>query len=435
MRVHVPQDADDDVVLRYVGDGEPHGARAGRPRDGDRDWWRAPLPCCEPGRPVPLAARRRRRRLRLAERDWARRPRAFPTRTTSSLASATGPRGTSASVVYEIFPDRFAASGLGRRAARTGPSRASGTSCRPGRGPNTPFEWFGGDLRGVEQHLDHVDVARRGRHLPHADLPGRAARTATTPRRSTASILCSAATRLSARCVDAAHARGMHVLGDLTTNHTGDKHDWFLTRAGTPTSRSAASTLRRVAPGRLRVLGRRPSRCRSSTGARTSCGAGWPRSPAGGSSAGLDGWRIDVANMTGRYREHRRQRARPRRAHPRARSTPTTLLVAEHFHDYRRDLRAGWHGAMNYAGFLRPVWGWLRADESRRARPLVLGHARRHARVRAALRWSPRCGRSGRVCRGSRRCTRGRSSTATTAPASAPSPARASGCSSASASR
>src|SRR5256885_13406140 len=38
-----------------------------------------------------------------------------------------------------------------------------------------------------------------------------------------------------------------------------------------------------------------------------------------------------------------------------------SLLVAEHFHDYRPD-SAGWHGVMNYAGFSRPVWTWLRGD-------------------------------------------------------------------------
>jgi alpha-glucosidase len=37
------------------------------------------------------------------------------------------------------------------------------------------------------------------------------------------------------------------------------------------------------------------------------------------------------------------------------------LLVAEHFHDYRPDFR-GWHGVMNYAGFSKPVWTWLRGD-------------------------------------------------------------------------
>jgi alpha-glucosidase len=40
------------------------------------------------------------------------------------------------------------------------------------------------------------------------------------------------------------------------------------------------------------------------------------------------------------------------------------LLVAEHGFDFRRDLDGtGWHGAMNYAGFLRPAWSWLRAEE------------------------------------------------------------------------
>ena len=39
------------------------------------------------------------------------------------------------------------------------------------------------------------------------------------------------------------------------------------------------------------------------------------------------------------------------------------LLVAEHGYDFRADLGGGgWHGAMNYAGFLRPVWSWLRGD-------------------------------------------------------------------------
>ena len=29
------------------------------------------------------------------------------------------------------------------------------------------------------------------------------------------------------RLIDAAHARGLRVLGDLTSNHTGDTHEWF----------------------------------------------------------------------------------------------------------------------------------------------------------------------------------------------------------------
>lgn len=40
---------------------------------------------------------------------------------------------------------------------------------------------------------------------------------------------------------------------------------------------------------------------------------------------------------------------------------PDALLVGEHVHDYSQDaLGDGWHGVMNYAGFTRPVWTWLR---------------------------------------------------------------------------
>jgi len=40
------------------------------------------------------------------------------------------------------------------------------------------------------------------------------------------------------------------------------------------------------------------------------------------------------------------------------------LLLAEHGHDSRGDLVGdGWHGAMNYAGFFRPVCCWLRGDD------------------------------------------------------------------------
>jgi alpha-glucosidase len=76
---------------------------------------------------------------------------------------------------------------------------------------------------------------------------------------------------------------------------------------------------------------------------------------------GLDGWRIDVANMTGRYRDIDE-------AHSVAAEIRTTMrevrpdgwLVAEHAHAAGADLGgAGWHGTMNYAGFTRPVWTWL----------------------------------------------------------------------------
>jgi alpha-glucosidase len=66
--------------------------------------------------------------------------------------------------------------------------------------------------------------------------------------------------------------------------------------------------------------------------------------------------------MTGRCQEV--DRTRDVAASIRAALKEDAVLVAEHGHDYRADLDGtGWHGTMNYAGFLRPVATWLRGDE------------------------------------------------------------------------
>ena len=85
----------------------------------------------------------------------------------------------------------------------------------------------------------------------------------------------------------------------------------------------------------------------------------WLRPPYG-----LDGWRVDVANMTGRrgaQADTWNVARLLRRGVCAARADG--LLVAEHAHDATGDLdRDGWHGTMNYAGFTRPLWTWLRSD-------------------------------------------------------------------------
>ncbi|MFP5291284.1 MAG: alpha-amylase family glycosyl hydrolase, partial [Actinomycetes bacterium] len=80
----------------------------------------------------------------------------------------------------------------------------------------------------------------------------------------------------------------------------------------------------------------------------------------------LDGWRIDVANMTGRLGavDVNHDVARAVRATARAlRADP--WVIGEHNHDASGDLDGdGWHGTMNYSGFSWPVWSWLRAPAS-----------------------------------------------------------------------
>ena len=88
-----------------------------------------------------------------------------------------------------------------------------------------------------------------------------------------------------------------------------------------------------------------------------------------------------------------------------------SLVLAEHGHDFRPDLDGtGWHGAMNYAGFLKPTWWWLR-DDSIETDVFSSAPAPRYDGAELVERDAPLP--HGRPVAGSRR-TRGRCSTRTT---------------------
>jgi alpha-glucosidase len=76
---------------------------------------------------------------------------------------------------------------------------------------------------------------------------------------------------------------------------------------------------------------------------------------------GMAGWRIDVGNMTGRLGKddlHDEVMHGIRKAMDE--TNPNAWLVAENGDFYASDLDGlGWHGAMNYQGFMRPLWNWI----------------------------------------------------------------------------
>ncbi len=75
----------------------------------------------------------------------------------------------------------------------------------------------------------------------------------------------------------------------------------------------------------------------------------------------MDGWRVDVANMTGRMggQDLNHDVARRLRA-AMARNKPDALLIVEHCHYVSGDLDGdGWYSTMNYSGFTNPIWSWL----------------------------------------------------------------------------
>ena len=156
----------------------------------------------------------------------------------------------------------------------------------------------------------------------------------------------------------------MRVIGDLTLNHTGIGHEWFRPPRTTRARRARLLLLRRGAAARLRVAGAASRSLPKLNSARPTCARRMPAVVRRGSQPyGLDGWRIDVANMAGRYRgvdldaRRRPAAARGREAAARraARRRARTRLP-------RRPRGGGWHGTMNYAGFMRPAWQWLHGD-------------------------------------------------------------------------
>jgi len=351
LRVPAPSGVES-VALRYVHDGEPAFVRAKvDERNAHETWWLARFPA------LNLSTRYRWlisggsqnyawvNGLGVHQRDVA---------DADDFAITHDPGGPDwhlKSVVYEIFPDRFATSGL-HVAPPAWAIPRPWDALPAGRGPQTPYEWFAGDLRGIEQHLGHIEQLGATALYIRPFFPAQSTHRYDAISFDRVDPLLGGDHAFSS-LVRAAHARGLRLIGDLTTNHTGSQHEWFPSERGfyffdeslplgyeawygvpsLPKLNWSSGELRK----RFEAIVRR-----------------WL-------DGGLDGWRIDVANMTGRRRD---QDLNLEVAKLIRNATGDALLIAEHAHDFRADLAGGsWHGTMNYAGFMRPLWAWLRADK------------------------------------------------------------------------
>ena len=317
------------------------------------------------------------------------------------VAFAPAPDWARDGVVYQIFPDRFARSAAADdRGTPTWavPADWDDTVVFEGSDPRTPLQLFGGDLDGVTEHLDHIDETGADIVYTTPVFPGE------SNHRYNASTFEHVDPLLGGdeayqRLSHAVHERGWRLLGDLTSNHTGDTHEWFQQAREGGATRSwyyflddlryetwmghhtlpkldhTNDDLRRVMiEGPHSVVGR------------------WLRPPYD-----VDGWRIDVANMTGRlgHIDINHDVARIIRATA-AEQREDTFVIGEHNHDASSDIDGdGWHGTMNYSGFSWPVWSWLRAA-STSARPFgrpVAVARRPGGSVRASLdEWRARYG-------------------------------------------
>ncbi len=270
-------------------------------------------------------------------------------------------------VMYQVFPDRFARSAAAD--ARPIPEWAEPAEWDDepiGRGPSTPVQYYGGDLDGIVEHLHHLE--RLGVTLLYLTpvFPGRSNHRYDAHSFHHVDPVLGGDDAL-VRLVEAAHARGIRVIGDLTSNHSGDAHEWFVASRGKPGAPESGfylwlddAQLDYVSwlgvPSLPKFDWSSPELRRRFIEGEDSVVAKWLQPPFS-----LDGWRIDVANMTGRYREqdlNAEVRQTIRRTMIEA--NPDTVLFAEVTNDAASDFPGdAWHGAMTYPSFTRPVWAWL----------------------------------------------------------------------------
>ncbi|MFY1700374.1 alpha-amylase family glycosyl hydrolase [Micromonospora sp. WMMA1923] len=364
--VRVP--ADDDVRtvhVRTTPDGEPKFAEAVLDRrTGDELWYRAEVPVRNPVSRYRflLSGRGTRRWLDAAGVHDHDVPDAGDFRL---VAYDPPPAWVRDAVVYQIFPDRFARSAAAD--TRTVPDWAIGCDWDTpvvGYGPQTPRQFYGGDLDGITERLDHLD--RLGVNTVYLTpvFPARSNHRYDAASFDHVDPLLGGDAAL-ARLAAAVHARGWRLIGDITSNHTGDAHEWFTSArdgsaaerelyyfdaAGDYESWNGVRSLPKLNWGSAEL------RRRFAT-ADDSLLRRWLRPPYG-----LDGWRVDVANMTGRRgRDAYTHEVAALLRRTVAETRPDALVVGEHGHDHTGDLDAdGWQGTMNYVGFTDPVWSWLK---------------------------------------------------------------------------
>lgn len=355
----------DEAILRIYQDGEPRFFKMERSDRKGEQWWSAS---------AEVMNRKTSYRFLILNGNrytWLNSKGIHHNDVTSGndfqlLALNEFPGWIRSSVFYQIFPDRFASSGK-YRSLKPKEFVARNWDEKPkGRDKTTGIEYFGGDLEGVREHLGHItELGANGIYF-----------TPIFPARSTHRYDASSFNEVDPllggnqsflRLKKSCDELGISLMGDLTTNHCGAGHPWIKKALKNRKSRERKffywNNRSKHGYEGWWGLASLPKLNYNSSGLMNLMFKGsnsvvkkWLRKPFG-----MSGWRIDVGNMTGIYREddiHAQVVLAVRQALDEV--NPNAWLVAENADHFPSDLDGfGWHGTMNYTGFMRPVWGWL----------------------------------------------------------------------------
>ncbi len=358
------------VRTRSNPDHEPEWTQARRlgERDG-WEWWEAPITVRNPRHGYRFLLVHGDGRVEWLNQTGLHRGETRDDEDFALVATPAPPSWLHESVMYQVFPDRFARSAQADE--HPIPEWAIPASWDDPVDPVNPGrsqQFYGGDLTGVIERLDHL--VSLGVNLLYLTpvFPAASNHRYDAARFDEIDPLLGGDAAYI-RLIEEAHGRGIRVIGDLTSNHSGDRHEWFRAAYG-HLGAPEEEFYYFIDEGNTRYeswLGV-PSlpkfdwssvelRERFITG-EDSIVRRWLRAPYG-----IDGWRIDVANMTGRLgavdlnAEVRRLLLETVRE-----ENPDAILLGESTNDAASDLQGdSWHGAMTYPAFTRPVWGWLSA--------------------------------------------------------------------------
>jgi alpha-glucosidase len=287
------------------------------------------------------------------------------------LADYSAPTWVRDSVFYQIFPDRFADGdtdsnvrdcefeyhGLQSRSRRWGEPQSGW--------PEAMVEFYGGDLQGVEQHLDYIsELGVNAIYFNPIFSAFSNHRYDVTDYFNVDPHLGGNQALISLRKATA--TRAIRFIVDIVPNHCGSEHPWFKLAQEDPTAATAEYfTFHKYPTDYECWLGVRslPKLNYRSQNLREIMYAGsdavfrhWLREPYA-----VDGWRVDVANMLARHGKDQLEAevwAGIRKAV--MEENPQGYLLGENFFDGSQQLQGDKLDAtMNYSGFTKPVEFWL----------------------------------------------------------------------------
>ena len=287
------------------------------------------------------------------------------------LADYTAPAWVRGSVFYQIFPDRFADGDPSSNVRSDEYTYHGQKSIAKVWGepqsawPEAMVEFYGGDLQGIEQHLDYLtDLGVNALYLNPIFTALSNHRYDVIDYFNVDPHLGGNAALVSLHHSAAEH--GLRIIADIVPNHCGWGHEWFKAAQQDPDAPTAEYFTFHHHPDdyeswlgvkSLPKLNYRSQRLRDVIyGSPDSVFRYWLKEPFL-----LDGWRVDVANMLARHGKDQletevwegiRQAVKQ--------ENPQAYLLGENFFDGSTQLQGDQLDAtMNYAGFAKPVIYWL----------------------------------------------------------------------------